>query len=203
MDSLDTFNTIADLVQAELKVKGSRFIARAKPVGAKDKAEQFIEEIRKQHHDATHNCFAYRIGVGMQEVSRSSDDGEPSGTAGKPILQAVVTRDLTNVIVVVTRYFGGTKLGTGGLIRAYGAAAIAALDIAEIKPGCLTDTVDIEYSYEMSGIVQRAIELFAGQIMASRYETDVRLKVAVPKSQVTDFIRHLTEMSSGKITTHS
>ena len=195
----DEFKTIAALVQSEYKVKGSQFIGRAKPASSRDEAEQFIDEIRKLHYDATHNCFAYQIGMGPQAIMRQSDDGEPSGTAGKPILQAITTRDLTNIVVVVSRYFGGTKLGTGGLVKAYGTTASMTLEKAEIKLVYLTGIVEIEYPYEMSGVVLRTIEHLNAEIKNSCYDANVRVRVAVRQSLLGKFTDHLIEESSGKI----
>jgi len=198
----DEFKTIAALTQAEYKVKGSQFIGRAKPATSREEAEHFIGEIRKLHHDATHNCFAYQIGVGQQSIMRQSDDGEPSGTAGKPILQAITSRELTNIVLMVTRYFGGIKLGTGGLIRAYGTTASATMEKAEIKLVYLTSLVEIEYPYEMSGVVSRTIERFHAEIKTSSYDANVHLQVAIRQSLTETLISHLTEESSGKIIIH-
>lgn len=118
--------TLSEPVQAELIEKKSRFIGYAAPVASEEAAQAFLQEIRTRHRDATHNCYAYQVGEHNQ-YQRSSDDGEPSGTAGRPILEVIKGSGLSNVIVVVTRYFGGTLLGTGGLVRAYSAAAQAAL----------------------------------------------------------------------------
>lgn len=118
--------TINEPVQAEIIEKKSRFIGYAAPVETEEAAQAFLQEIRTRHRDATHNCYAYQVGEHNQ-YQRSSDDGEPSGTAGRPILEVIKGSGLSNVIVVVTRYFGGTLLGTGGLVRAYSATAAAAL----------------------------------------------------------------------------
>lgn len=122
--------TIAEPVQAEIIEKKSRFIGYAAPVETEEEAQAFLQEIRTRHRDATHNCYAYQVGEHNQ-YQRSSDDGEPSGTAGRPILEVIKGSGLANVIVVVTRYFGGTLLGTGGLVRAYSATAAAALAAGE------------------------------------------------------------------------
>lgn len=122
--------TLSEPVQAELIEKKSRFIGYAAPAESEEAAQAFLQEIRTRHRDATHNCYAYQVGEHNQ-YQRSSDDGEPSGTAGRPILEVIKGSGLSNVIVVVTRYFGGTLLGTGGLVRAYSAAAQAALAAGE------------------------------------------------------------------------
>ena len=122
----DTYLTLREGAEAQIKVKGSRFLAEAVPVADEAVAEAALATIRKREYNATHHCTAYRIGPAA-DLFRFNDDGEPSGTAGQPILRQIEGRELTNTLVVVTRYYGGTKLGTGGLIRAYGEAASLAL----------------------------------------------------------------------------
>ncbi len=112
-------------VKESLTVKGSKFIASLFPVSSKEQAESILEKVRKQYYDATHNCFAYRV---YPDIERYSDDGEPSNTAGKPIMSVIKGNELFNTLVVVTRYFGGTKLGVGGLIKAYGESAKKAVE---------------------------------------------------------------------------
>ncbi len=125
------FLTIAAAASAELIEKKSRFIGYAAPAADEAAALEFLQQIRSRHRDATHNCYAYQAGEADQ-FQRSSDDGEPAGTAGRPILEVIRGRELKNTIVVVTRYFGGILLGTGGLVRAYSAAAKAAIEAAGV-----------------------------------------------------------------------
>lgn len=124
------FQTIKECVEAEITEKKSRFICHAYHVESVEEAEEILKKLRKEYHDARHNCFAYR--VIKDDVSRSSDDGEPSGTAGIPMLNILNGRNLSNILVVVTRYFGGILLGTGGLVRAYSLATTTALDNANV-----------------------------------------------------------------------
>lgn len=124
------FQTIKSCVEAEITEKKSKFICHAYHVESVDEAEEILRNLRKEYHDARHNCFAYR--VIKDDVSRASDDGEPSGTAGMPMLNILNGRNLSNILVVVTRYFGGILLGTGGLVRAYSLATTLALDSANI-----------------------------------------------------------------------
>lgn len=124
------FQTIKESVVSEITEKKSKFICHAYHVESAQEAEEIIKNLRKRYHDARHNCFAYKII--KDNISRSSDDGEPSGTAGVPILNILNGRNLSNILVVVTRYFGGILLGTGGLVRAYSLATIEALESAEI-----------------------------------------------------------------------
>lgn len=132
------FQTIKSSVEAEITEKKSKFICHAYHVESVDEAEEILRNLRKEYHDARHNCFAYRII--KDDVSRASDDGEPSGTAGMPMLNILNGRNLSNILVVVTRYFGGILLGTGGLVRAYSLATTLALDSASI----VTQTCGLE-----------------------------------------------------------
>lgn len=193
------YDTLAMPVEHEIKVKRSRFIARATPVESRKAAEAFVASIRKQHHDATHNCFAYRIKQDNNDVTRFYDDGEPSGTAGKPILQAILGRELTGVVVVVTRYFGGIKLGTGGLIRAYGDAAAETLDRAPIRTVVRTDRILVEYAYEWSNAVHKTLEQTEARVKSSEYGTTVKQEIWVRKDQTDLFIATLTDRCAGNI----
>ena len=132
-NDMDSYKTVSAPNEHEIdKIKGSRFLGFVCPVQDEEQALQHVEALRKRFYDARHWCWAYRLGRG-RDVFRYQDDGEPSGTAGRPILQEIDGRELTDVLVVVVRYFGGTKLGTGGLARAYGDAARATLGSAEIQ----------------------------------------------------------------------
>jgi len=195
----DSYKTIKAIVETELKEKGSRFICRAKPVSTREQAENFISSICQKHYDATHNCYAYRIGRDKDIITRYNDDGEPAGTAGKPILQAITTRGLTNVVVVVTRYFGGTKLGTGGLVRAYGGTAVLALDKAEIIVEYLKTNVKIIYTYQFSNLVRNLIDKYNAEIIATDYGDLVQQNIKIRKSKTNDFINQLTNKSSGNV----
>ena len=143
----DTYFTLGDYARAEIKVRGSRFIAEAIRVERVEDAEAEIAAIRKRAYNATHHCTAYRIGPDGA-IFRYNDDGEPNGTAGPPILRQIDTRHLTNTLVVVTRYYGGTKLGTGGLLRAYGDAAAEVLDAAPIEERILRHCLRLRFGYD-------------------------------------------------------
>ncbi len=199
---VDSYKTISEPVRAELKEKGSRFIAQAFPANSVESAEEIIARVCKKYFDATHNCYAYVVGCDTKAVSRFNDDGEPSGTAGKPILQAISTRKLTDVVVIVTRYYGGTKLGTGGLIRAYGGVAAQALDQAHIVTQYHTEELTLRYPYTLSNVVAKAVETFQADISSSDYGTDIEQKVKIRKSLVREFCDYLVNQSSDKITIH-
>ncbi|MBN1482566.1 YigZ family protein [candidate division KSB1 bacterium] len=195
----EVYKTIRALATAEKKVKGSRFIGRATPVRSRDEAELFVTLISKQYHDATHNCYAYRIGYGPAEYTRFYDDGEPSGTAGRPILQAMMSHDLTNVAVVVTRYFGGTKLGTGGLIRAYGSIAEEALDKAEIYTFYPVHTLKIFCTYQHVNTIKSLINKFSGEVIDSDYGDSISMTIRLHQYKSQQFTQCLLDQTSGQV----
>ncbi len=195
---LDSYKTIKKNTIFEQKIKGSKFIAQAFPVQEKDQAESVIAQICKQYYDATHNCFAYRIGVGQDEIFRYNDDGEPSGTAGKPILQAIDSQNLTDVLVIVTRYFGGTKLGTGGLIRSYGGTAQLLLEQTEIEQKYLYTKLHLNYDYSLTQIILNTLEKYHAKIVNSDYSDTVTMDVKIRNSMVEMVQKQLVEITAGK-----
>ena len=174
----DTYLTIARASRAELKEKASRFIAEAFPVSTPDEAEARIREVRKREYNATHVCSAWRVGAEADEF-RSNDDGEPSGSAGAPILRHIEGRGLTNVLVTVTRYYGGTKLGTGGLIRAYGDAASQALDDAGVRRVVRRVPLTLSFDYDDTSPAMHVISLFDATIGETRYDERTHITVHV------------------------
>jgi uncharacterized YigZ family protein len=199
----DFYYTIdAPLRAPDLKVKGSRFIAEIAPVQTKEAVEHYLTGIRKEFHDATHHCFAYRLGADALQI-RAADDGEPTGTAGKPILLVLTARKLTDVLLVVTRYFGGTKLGTGGLARAYAEAAQQAVSMASVVRIYLTTGVSVEVHYEDVPSMERLVHAFGGQIEESTYLESVTFRVAIRNSKVQEFLRAITEKFQGRIVPRS
>lgn len=193
----DVYRSIRARTRTELKVKGSKFIGEAIPVGDEKAAEAEIEQIRRREYAATHHCTAYRVGQDGA-VFRYNDDGEPSGTAGPPILRQIDSRSLTNVLVVVTRYFGGTKLGTGGLVRAYGDAASEALDAAAIEVNIIRVPVVLGFDYADTSPAMHVISQYDGEIQETRYSEKTELVVAVRRSSVEDFVAAFTEALSGR-----
>lgn len=192
------YRTVEMSSERELVVKRSRFIGRAFPVSGEEQALFLLEKIRKQHWDATHNCFAYSIGE-KGTCARYSDDGEPSGTAGQPILEAIRSRGLTDVLVVVTRYFGGTLLGTGGLVRAYGASASEALEAA--GPVDMTDCVvySAEVPYHLWGKVGAYAETAGATAGAVEYGAAVQVEWIVPAEESGRFLKGLRELTSDAV----
>lgn len=183
--------------EGEIVEKKSRFIATIAPVENEEEATAFIERIRKKYYDARHNCPAFVIGRN-KELTRCSDDGEPSGTAGKPILEVLLGAGLTNVAVVVTRYFGGTLLGTGGLVRAYTQAVqegLAACKIATMRYGV---TIRIETDYTDLGKIQHLLNNKEIPIISSEYTDKVALMVQLPKEQAEGLRKELTEATAAR-----
>lgn len=181
---MDKYITVKGLGQAEIVEKKSRFIAHIKPITSENEANSYIEEIKKQYWDARHNCYAYQLGD-RNQIQRYSDDGEPGGTAGMPILDVLRGRDIKNTLVVVTRYFGGTLLGTGGLVRAYSLATregISAAGLIERIPHIRQHfTVD----YTLSGKVQYEI-LSDDNILEDTVYTDKVEFIALSQSHKAD-----------------
>ncbi len=150
----DSYLTIAESVETLYKIKSSKFLTYAYPVEREEQIAPLLEQLRKQHYDATHHCYAWRLGA-KGERFRANDDGEPSSTAGKPILGQMVSRGVTNCFIVVVRYFGGTKLGVSGLIEAYRDSAAEALDAAQIIEKTVDVRLKVSFSYvSMNGVMK-------------------------------------------------
>ncbi|MBR8536120.1 YigZ family protein [Carboxylicivirga sediminis] len=153
----DKYKTIENASEGIYKEKGSKFITYAYPVSDEDEVKEHIAELKKQYYDARHHCYAWQLGVDGKHF-RANDDGEPSGTAGKPILGQIRSHDLTNILIVVIRYFGGTKLGTSGLIRAYKEGSIDAINNATIIEKTINDYYRINFDYGVMNDVMKVIK---------------------------------------------
>lgn len=191
------YNTIISEGQDEIVEKKSRFIGYAVPVSTEEEAYAFVERIKKQHYDARHNCFAFAIGS-ENTLLRFSDDGEPQGTAGKPILEVITGNQVVNICIVVTRYFGGTLLGTGGLVRAYTEAAKLALADAGIHTMQLMKLVSIMTNYNDSGKVQYLLSNSQAVIDGTDYTMDVCFKIAIPADEYDRLEKQITESTSAR-----
>ena len=179
------------------KISGSRFIAEVAPAQGEEEAIAFLEAMRSKYHDARHHCWAYRLGV-EGEAWRSSDDGEPSGSAGVPILKQLEAKDVTGLMVVVIRYFGGTKLGVGGLVRAYGSAAKEALERASIREVIITERVTVTHDYELSSPVQGVLARAGLQAVESEYGEEVRIVLEIPIARADGVLRDLEEATAAR-----
>lgn len=183
--------------EAELVEKRSRFIGQVWRVTTEEEARARIEEVRKRHYDARHHCWCYRIREGG--VERYSDDGEPQGTAGQPMLNVFQREEVTDVVCVVTRYFGGILLGAGGLVRAYTQSAKAALDAAGISVVRRWLAMEVPCTYAQFEGIRREIEAFGGVVEHVDYGADVLLSVLVPESRGEDFAARILDVSAGSI----
>ncbi|WP_018752962.1 YigZ family protein [Paenibacillus sanguinis] len=194
---LEKYKTVRQAGEKEIVIKKSRFIGHVKPVETEADAILFIEEIKKKHWNATHNCSAYMIGE-RDEIQKQSDDGEPSGTAGKPILEVIRNQGLKNVAIVVTRYFGGIMLGAGGLIRAYTDGAVAAIEAGEAVTQMLHQEVYVELDYTWLGKVEnelRSRNIRTGETMF----TEKVILCCLPFHQEAKaFIDWMTDLTGGQ-----
>ncbi len=191
-----SYLTIDKAANDEFYEKRSRFIGYVKPVKTVDEATAFIDEIKSKHWDAKHNVYAYVLRDGSRE--KFSDDGEPSGTAGMPVLEVLKNFGVTDVCVVVTRYFGGILLGTGGLVRAYSNAASLALSaggIVEMKSFNLC-TMDIDYN--LYGKIQNLLNECGGKVVDTTFTDGVSVKFQVPEEDISSFQTKLSDLSLGK-----
>ncbi|OQY22661.1 MAG: YigZ family protein [Anaerolineaceae bacterium 4572_32.2] len=185
--------------RSEIRVANSRFIATVAPVFSVDEAKSFIARVRREFADAAHNVPAYIIGHGASIIAHCSDDGEPSGTAGPPALAVLRGSGLGDAAVVVTRYFGGTKLGTGGLVRAYGDAVrevLAALPRAVKIP---THTIVVVTPYNIFEQVRRLVAARQGQVLDEEFAAKVTVTARLPQERLAEFRDELRELSRGKI----
>jgi uncharacterized YigZ family protein len=196
-DQQDTYRVPITPASAEIRIKGSRFIARARPVTTRGEIQIQIEEIRRGDRDATHHCSAHVLGPDGDDIL-FNDDGEPSGTAGRPILRQIVSRELTNTLVVVTRYYGGTKLGTGGLIRAYGQAASDALDGTSIRAVVRREPVNISFDYSDTSPAMHVIQMHDAVIRETMYGERTSIQLMVRRSQREGFIRAFQDALGGR-----
>ena len=184
--------------EAEISEKKSRFIAHIAPAQTEEEAQAFIEKIKKQYWDARHNCWAYSIGE-KQPALRCSDDGEPSGTAGKPMLEVLTGQELHNVVAVVTRYFGGVLLGTGGLIRAYQAAAKEGIKNSDVAQVCDGITAVITTDYNAYGKLQYICNDNNVDIIDTDFGANVTIKLAAEMSVCDTFEKKLMDTFAGNV----
>jgi uncharacterized YigZ family protein len=195
----DEYLTIQGGRTAELKVKGSRFIGTIRPVSTEYDALEFINLMSKKYYDATHNCYAYLIGHHPSIIARYSDAGEPAGTAGLPILNVIKGKSLTNLAVVVTRYFGGTKLGKGGLARAYAECTRKAIEQCTIIKKYIYERIVLEFDYALTGPIMRVISSFQAKIDESKHGQATKLILSIRKGKLDNLRQNLIEATSGKI----
>lgn len=189
--------TIFDEASGEIVEKKSRFIATVIHVESEEEAISHIERLKKLYWDARHNCYAFILGIGS-ETMRFSDDGEPSGTAGKPILEVLKGRGLTNVLVVVTRYFGGVLLGTGGLVRAYTDSTQEGINNSDIKKMTLMQRVSVHVDYNSVGKLKYVLASDSIEVVDEIYTDSVQIDIALPVDNISQITDKITDVTSGK-----
>lgn len=194
----DEFTTLAGRSRYEPdKIKGSRFIGCLAPATTEAEALAFVEEVRAEFADARHWCWAYRLGAGGEQT-RSNDDGEPGGSAGRPILAQLEGHGITNAVACVVRYFGGVKLGVGGLMRAYGGAAGQAMDRAELRVTELRVRIDVQHAYGDSGAIGGVLAKYEVEPMDPEYGETVRFTVMVRAREAASFVDEVRDSTAGR-----
>lgn len=193
------YYTVLHQGQYEFTEKGSRFIGTIRPVKSEPEAKLFLDDMRKQYFGASHHVFAYHLL--KQDIVRFSDDGEPQGTAGKPILDCIIGQELKNAAVIVTRYFGGTLLGTGGLTRAYGKAAKLAISATEVVKACQYQFLTLKIGYSLLGKLQYFLQQEQFTIWDTVYETEVVFHLYIEPSRLEAFYKSVMDISAGSAVT--
>lgn len=194
-----SYRTVAKEYRALIKEKGSSFLGILFPVDSEESFKKHLQVLKDEFPDATHHCFAFRLDQ-AGKLSRSSDDGEPTGTAGKPILNQLLSADLAYTALVVVRYFGGTKLGTGGLIKAYKEASKAVISQSEIVEEVEKVTYKISFAFELSADVNRILKNAGAILLQKEADEKLHLYVQIPKGETEELERKCLDNRSGEIT---
>lgn len=188
----DFFLTISQIGTAEFKDRGSKFLAFAYPIKTVDEFKASLQHVKALHSKATHHCFAYRLGLD-KNIFRSSDDGEPGGSAGKPILNAIDSKELTDVVVIVVRYYGGTMLGVPGLINAYKTTATLALQTTPLVQKPILSLFELQFDYTQTNIVMNIAKQLNAQVIQNEAQLFCVMKLGVLKSKEADLLHHFSE----------
>lgn len=178
----DIYKTISQPSEGYITEKKSKFLSFIFPVQSVEEVKEILDEYRKKYYDARHVCWAYMLGAAREDF-RSNDDGEPSGTAGRPILGQINSAELTDVLLLVVRYFGGTLLGTGGLVKAYKEAAATAIDNATIVEKTVDDVINVRFDYTLLNDVMRVLKQFEDISWEQDFKADCRMKLRIRKSE--------------------
>ncbi|HYO20771.1 MAG TPA: YigZ family protein [Flavisolibacter sp.] len=195
------YTTISTPSQTELKDRGSRFIAHAFPIQTAEDFKKRLKELKEGHPKAAHHCFAYRLGTDGNNF-RASDDGEPSGSAGKPILGQIDSKGLTNIAVVVVRYFGGTLLGVPGLINAYKTSASFALQLSPVMQKPILVNYELQFDYTLMNDVMMFVKRYSGVVLRKEMQLFCSLVVGVPKAEEQVFTERITDLHSVECRKH-
>lgn len=191
----DLYRTIATLSEGIYKEKGSKFLAFAYPVSSEEQIREIVAGLKTRFYDARHHCYAWRLGAAKTHF-RVNDDGEPSSTAGKPILGQIQSNDLTNVLIVVVRYFGGVKLGVSGLINAYREAATDALRNAEIVEKTVDESIRIRFSYLVLNDVMKIIKEESPEVLERSFELECEMLLSIRQQSLAQLRSRLEQVSS-------
>lgn len=195
MPDKDTFITIKSKAEGQVTEKRSKFLAFAYPVEDVESVKELLDGLKKEYYDARHICWAYMLGP-HQEVLRANDDGEPSGTAGKPILGQIKSNELTNIVIFVIRYFGGVKLGTGGLIVAYKEAAAECLSSAEFVEKTIDKALSFYFDYTMMNAVMKIIKDLEPQIVTQTYDNECFMTLQIRAGLFLQLMQRLSKIES-------
>ena len=193
------YNTIEQTAMAEFKDRGSRFIAYAYPAQTIDQCKKLVAQLKKEHPKAVHHCFAYRLGVDGVTF-RVSDDGEPSGTAGRPILGQIDSKELTNVLVLVVRYFGGSLLGVPGLINAYKTATSLALQLTPQIQKAVELNYEINFDYHQMNEVMMVVKQYNCSVISQEMQLFCQLRIGIPKARLDEVVYKFKEMHTVELT---
>ncbi len=197
---IDQYQTIAKDIRLETKIKKCKFITSIKNITQVSEAEEFIESISEKFSDATHNVYAFKVGIGDLATTRCSDDGEPAGSSGPPALQAIEGEEITNVAVVITRYFGGIKHGVGGLIRSYGGSVRSAIKEAGVISKVRYVSLGVKVPYDRMGEVINDLEGHQGEVKTVQYHNDNAEVIALMKpSYIEAFKERVTNATRGAV----
>jgi uncharacterized YigZ family protein len=194
----DKYKTVAAQATGIYREKGSRFLSFAFPVYSENEIKLVVSQIKKEYFDARHHCYAYRLGTGG-ETFRTNDDGEPSGTAGRPIYGQILSFGVTNILIVVVRYFGGTKLGTSGLVNAYKTAASAALKNSKITEQTEQQTVSFGFLYTVMNDIMKLVKDEKVEILEQITELDCSMKLKIDKSKTAIILEKLSKIESVRV----
>ena len=194
----DSYLTISAPAECNMRERSSKFLSYAYPVTSEEQIKEYLEALSKQYYDATHHCYAWRLGA-HGEHFRANDDGEPSGTAGKPILGQLLSKDITDCLVVVVRYFGGTKLGVSGLIQAYREAAADVLEVADVVERTVDTVLRIDFSYMVMNDVMRIIKEESPRVVEQTFDNLCTMTLAVRQSKAQMLLGKLSKVSGATI----
>ncbi|HWZ03658.1 MAG TPA: YigZ family protein [Mucilaginibacter sp.] len=194
----DTYSTIENPAEGLFRDRGSKFLGFAYPISSESEVKPIIAKLKSEHPKANHHCSALRLGID-RSVFRINDDGEPSGTAGRPILNTLLSRDLTNIAVVVVRYFGGTLLGVPGLINAYKTATEEALNNAVVIEKTVNDFYTVHFDYLLMNDIMRIIKEDNLQIISQNFDTECSVQLSIRKTQVNQVLGKVNKLSGLKV----